>query len=241
MGRIGDAFKVHRWLEAVVWVSLVLTYIWCVEPAVSQRGKLLGFLLLAAIPVCSQLLRRDRIRDLGIRVDNLKRSGRDMALATVVGTLVLVILGKLAGWRIELRPGTALMPIGYTVWGFSQQYALQSYVHRRLRQTPQLSRSAPMIAALCFGLVHLPNPVLVVATTLMGYLWCRLYQREPNLFTLAISHALLATTLMASVPSDVHHSMRVGPRWFDCDAARQPRARAAVTNLSRPESPPPDR
>ena len=215
MQRIRDVFKFHRWLEAAVFMSLVLLYIWCVEPAIPRKGKLLGFLLLAAIPVCSQLLHRDRVRDLGIRVDNLKRSGRDVALATTVGTLGLLMLGKLAGWQIELRPETALMPIGYTVWGFSQQYALQSFVHRRLRESPKLSRLAPLLAALCFGLVHLPNPILVVATTVMGYMWCRLYQREPNLFTLAVSHALLATMLMASVPSHAHHNMRVGPRWFD--------------------------
>lgn len=215
MQRLRDVFEVHRWLEPAIFVTLVLLYIWWVEPAVSRTGRTLGFLLLAAIPVCSQLLHRDRARDLGIRVDNLKRSSRDVIVATTLGSIGLLVLGTLAGWRIELRGDLALMPIGYTAWGFSQQYALQSFVHRRLRESRIPSRRAPLLAALCFGLVHFPNPVLVATTTAMGYVWCRLYQREPNLFTLAVSHAWLATMLMAQVPPDVHHSMRVGPRWFD--------------------------
>ena len=67
--------------------------------------------------------------------------------------------------------------------------------------------------AILFGAIHLPNPILAPVTAVAGYIWCRLYEGSPNLFTLAASHAWLATMLMTHVPK-VHRVMHLGPGYL---------------------------
>jgi membrane protease YdiL (CAAX protease family) len=214
MGRIGRAIVGHPGLQALGFVAALNLYIWWVEPAASEAGRALGLLLLTALPICSNLLHRDRARDLGIRLDNLYGSGREVATATVICSLVILAGSAGFGWHSRLSPKAALIIAGYLAWGLTQQYALQAFVHRRLRESLGHPRVASAVAALLFGVVHLPNPVLVVTTIVAGYIWCRLYDRSPNLFTLAASHAWLATMLMTHVPRDIHHVMRLGPGYW---------------------------
>jgi membrane protease YdiL (CAAX protease family) len=83
-----------------------------------------------------------------------------------------------------------------------------------MREALPGSQQASIAAALLFSLVHLPNPLLLITTAVAGYLWCRAFERAPNLFVLAISHAWLVTLLMTSVPKEVHRFLRIGPRYL---------------------------
>ncbi len=214
MSRIRHSIIAHPGLQAVVFVALVCLYIWRVDRHASDGARALSVLLLAGIPVSSNLLHRDRARDLGIRVDNLRDSGLKVGAATLVCSLLLVAVSAASGWRSTMDLEAGLGTVGYLGWGLSQQYALQGFVHRRLRESLGGSRRASAASALLFGIVHLPNPALVVAVTVAGYLWCRAYARAPNLFTLAVSHAWLATLLLTSVPERILHVMRIGPRYW---------------------------
>jgi membrane protease YdiL (CAAX protease family) len=109
--------------------------------------------------------------------------------------------------RASLRPVVVVTIIG------TQQYALQAFVYRRLRESVQSSQRASVVAAILFGAIHLPNPILAPVTAVAGYIWCRLYEGSPNLFTLAASHAWLATMLMTHVPK-VHRVMHLGPNYL---------------------------
>ena len=214
MSRVRRAILARPGLEPLVFVALLCLYIWTLEPVASGPGRVLGAAVLLALPVCSNLLHRDRPRDLGLRLDNLLHSSREVGGVTLIGT-VLIVAGSLAfGWRPALTLGGVIGPIAYLVWGFAQQYALQAFVQRRLRESLQSSQRAAVVSALLFGIVHLPNPLLVVSTAVAGYLWCRAFERSPNLVTLAVSHALLAGLLMSSVPREIHHVMRVGPGYW---------------------------
>lgn len=214
MSRVRRSIISHPGLQALVFVALVCLYIWRVDRAASAPIRILSFLFLTALPVCSNLLHRDHVRDLGIRVDNLRASGRTVGVATLIGSLAVVAVGTAFGWRSTLNLGAAVGAVGYMGWSFSQQYALQGFVHRRLRESMGGRRRASVASALLFGIVHLPNPALVVAVTIAGYIWCRAYERTPNLFTLAASHAWLATMLLTSFPEKVHHVMRIGPGYW---------------------------
>ena len=214
MSRVKHSIVAHPGLQAIVFVALVCLHIWRVDPVASDGARTLSVLFLTAIPICSNLLHWDRARDLGIRLDNLRDSGRLVVPATLVCSLLLVALGAAFRWRSTMDLGAGLGAVGYVGWGFSQQYALQGFVHRRLRESMGGGRRSAAVSALLFGIVHLPNPALVVAVTVAGYLWCRAYDRAPNLFMLAISHAWLATLLMTSVPVEIHHVMRIGPGYW---------------------------
>jgi len=47
-----------------------------------------------------------------------------------------------------------------------------------------------------------------------GAIWAMIYQRQPNLFALALSHALASITLALAVPASWTNSLRVGFKYF---------------------------
>ena len=109
---------------------------------------------------------------------------------------------------------TIINSLYYLVWGFAQQYALQGFVLLRLLDTG-LNRSVPICAATIFALIHAPNVGLMVLVFLGGWLWSSLFRREPNLFALAISHALLANAADAFLPRFITGGFRLGPAYLN--------------------------
>jgi len=202
-------------IEVVLFASLLLSYIWGWRGAFSGGratviGAGLGFIL-----VSNFLIHRDAPSALGLRWDNLKPSLREVAPVTLA--LALTLVGT--GWTLgTLRPvkSETLSSLPWLVgWGFLQQYALHAFVLTRLCGTFGRPVAAAAVAAAIFALHHLPNPLLTVATLLAGLVWCSLFQRQPNLFTLTVSHLALSLALSHSLPPEWTGGMRVGPGYFD--------------------------
>ena len=194
-------------------VAGLTLYIWWVEPVASGGERTLGVTLLTSLPVFSNLLHGDTARDLGLRFDNLRASARQVVVVTIIGSLLILVASAALGWESRWSPRAGISLAGYTVWALSQQYALQAFVYRRLRESMESSQRASVLAAVLFGAIHLPNPILAPTTAVAGYIWCRLYEGSPNLFTLAASHAWLATMLMTHVPK-VHRVLHLGPGYL---------------------------
>jgi len=201
-------------LEVVGFWALTLVYIWRIEFRGSVALDVICVLLLGAIPILSLWQRRETPRDIGLRLDNLTHSAREVGIATIVAATLIVACGIAAGGA--LHPSMDLIPIGlgYAVWGLLQQLALQGFVQRRLSAVFRDERITALASAMLFASLHLPNPVLVPATLVTGYVWCRLYRRAPNLITLACSHAALAVAAMATFPPAWIHDLRIGPGYW---------------------------
>jgi membrane protease YdiL (CAAX protease family) len=213
LSRVRRAITERPALQPLAFVAALGVFIWGVQPYGSDAGRMLGWAVLTLIPIASSILHRDNPWDLGLRFDNLLGSGRDGLIATAAGSCLIVLVSAGAGWESKVTARSLFTVTGYLFWALSQQYVLQGFVYRRLKESPMHPGLAPVVAALLFGVVHLPNPILAPATALAGYVWCRLYDRSPNLFTLTLSHALLATMLMNHVPVELH-VMRVGPGYW---------------------------
>ena len=71
-----------------------------------------------------------------------------------------------------------------------------------------------VLVAIVFSLFHLPNPLLAIVTFVGGMIWAAVYQRQPNLFALALSHALSSLTLALVISSKLLESLRVGFKYF---------------------------
>lgn len=200
--------------EPIAFVALALLYTWLVRPTRNDwlKGPALAFII--AIPFLSVFLHRDQLADLGLRFDNLVRSAREVAIATAVGALIVVGLGMMVGAGPRLSVSLIDDFLLYPLWGMAQQFAMQSFTYRRLRESfGGIALSAALTATL-FGALHYPNLALAGTTLVGGFVWCLLYQRQPNLFTLAVSHGWLAVLLRYSWPAEWLHNLRIGPGYW---------------------------
>lgn len=154
---------------------------------------------------------------LGLTARNFGTACRALLLPTLAGFALVLAIG--AAWGAP--PAEALAP-GARFWkrlvpipAFFQQLVVQVYFHRQLM--PWFGRGRRTAAALTFYfvLLHAPNPGLMLGTLAGMYFWARSYQRAPNLYALALSHALLSAALMGAFPKALLPSVSVGLRFVE--------------------------
>lgn len=94
-------------------------------------------------------------------------------------------------------------------WGLAQQWVLQTVILAEAQR--RTSRPAGIwIAAAIFGAIHLPNPFLSAVTFVGGLLWCRIYDRYPNILPLALSHGLGTLAILYAFDADITGRLRIG-------------------------------
>jgi membrane protease YdiL (CAAX protease family) len=182
--------------------------------------------LLLAVPVAvvlgfmfvSHRLRGESARDVGWRLDNFSGAARLLLVLFGPPAALLLAFGWLSGSLGLLRWGGGQSILGApalgVLWGLLQQYALQGFINRRAQLVWGRGWKSVLAVALVFGALHLPNPLLTLATFAGGLLWAYAYQRTPNLLALGLSHGLMTWALIASAPPSLLNNLRVGFKYF---------------------------
>jgi len=193
-------------LQLAVGYLLIMAVIW--SPRAAQRPL---YILAVAFIVAATWISFDGWTSMGLRATNFLRSLWAPAVALVLAAIAIVIairyqtLHPVGGFLLYLRNFW-----GYAIWSFAQQWLLQAFFLARLIRILPGKRYAAVVAAAIFALAHLPNPILTATTLVWGLIACLVFLRYRNLYTLAITHAILGICLAISVPGPVIRNMRVG-------------------------------
>jgi membrane protease YdiL (CAAX protease family) len=189
-------------------IASVLVYVWAVEGHAAPDWVFVP----GAIVVSATAWNAYRRREWGFAW-NCVGGGFLRSLAiTSAGSAAVLAVGAVIGTLHDRRDFLgSLAPL--VVWGGAQQWVLQTLVLREVQRAT--SRPAGIvIAAVLFAVVHLPNPVLTVATGMGALAWCWLYDRCPNIIPLALSHGLGTLALRYAFDDALIGRLRIGASYL---------------------------
>jgi Type II CAAX prenyl endopeptidase Rce1-like len=171
---------------------------------------------LLAIVLLSQVLRHETPRAMGLTGSQFRHS---MTLVFPLLVAVVIAAGVYSFWAqdrllVLFHPRAWLSFTGYLAWCSFQQYLTQSYFHRRLMSVMRKPRLRSLAIAIMFGGAHIPNPILMVATFVGGFVFAEIFFRHPNIWPLAFLQAVAGFLMGVLSPPALIHNMRVGPGYF---------------------------
>jgi membrane protease YdiL (CAAX protease family) len=153
-------------------------------------------------------------REIGFRLDTFWPALRLLLPVVVVGCAAIWSAALVLRQHGFSSPGAArgLSPV-FLAFGIAQQYVMLGFIFKRMQRVADV-RSAPVLTAVIFALLHLPNVFLTAVTFVWGGVACLVYRRSPNIWANGLVHGLMSTLIYQQLPHSVTHGLRVGMAYF---------------------------
>ena len=186
----------------------MLAYVWLIEPIVPRSVVAVPAAVLVILTAWHDLRHGEWGFSGSALVPGLWR-----ALAvTFVAVLLIIGAGAAIGTLHDRRDFLgSLAPL--VLWGGAQQWILQTVVLREAQRASSRAKGI-VIAAVLFGTIHVPNPLLTPLTAAAALIWCRLYDRNPNIIPLALSHGLGTLALRYAFDETIIGHLRIGAAYL---------------------------
>lgn len=207
--------KALAFWEIISVVTSCLIAEWAVLAFVG-RSKIISaipILLAVGLMALSHHERGETLTDIGFRTDNFFSACRLLLLPTAAALFLIVATGWFMNQVIfagHFRARLLWLPL----WALFQQYALNGFINRRAQLALGTGLKSVALVAVVFAVLHLPNPLLAGMTLGGGLIWGFAYQRQPNLFALALSHTVVSIALALTISPNLLNSLRVGFKYF---------------------------
>jgi len=208
--------KLRTAFEIILIVSAIMFRIWGPMPAFLSVA--LTAAIIATI-VLRLILNRENLESVGLKPKDWN-TWPVVKKVSILSTIAILVIGLLANETLLARP-LALIPtifvsiVGYFFWALFQQLLLNGYLLNRLYAFFEDKKLSVLWSATIFSMIHLPNLFLIIGTFLLGIFSTNLFFKSRNIYPLAFIHALLAALISHLLPTDWHHYLIIGPRFFE--------------------------
>lgn len=205
-------------VEVLTGIICIFGYVWLIYPLYHLWIKILVAIPILVFLFLSNFVKKTRVQDLGFRWDNWYDSAKILLIFTTV--TIPVLYGIWNGFfpinhHFYADPNFWKRLMIYPFWALFQEYIVLAFFFRRYREIffPH-TRIAILLSASTFSLIHIPTPPLLIFCFVSGIIWAGTYHKYPNLYTIAISHAILGTfcSYVLLVYSNVGPDADIG-RW----------------------------
>ena len=171
--------------------------------------------------IMSSLIWKDSLKGMGVRFDNLYKSGCECLIISLISTVIIVLFA--ITYSNKSYPHDFISHwagfFKYTSWGITkkiveglaQQFLLQSILLIRFFKIFEKRSISVMSAALLFSLAHSPNIRLMALSFCFGLVTCVLFLRNRNIFTLGVMHGVLSMVFTSFLVPGLVSDFRTGP------------------------------
>ena len=207
----------HSWLpiysalEVILVYAGIVTYIWRWRSTYP-----LSWVALLGVVLASHFLHRDTFRRLGLSFTGMRANAQVVLPVALTLYIPLLVFGfaRHALTFVAVNRHAAASLLTYGIWCAFQQYLAQSYFHNRLMEVVRNRHLSSLLVGIIFGSAHIPNPILMVATTVAGVVFAEIFARHRNIWPMALAQAVGGLLIAAVSPASLIHNMRVGPGYL---------------------------
>jgi hypothetical protein len=171
---------------------------------------------LLGVVLVSHFLHHDTFRRLGLSFAGMRANAQVVLPIALAFYIPLLVFGfaRHALTFVPLNWHATASLLGYGAWCAFQQYLAQSYFNNRLMEVVRNRHLSSLLVGIIFGSAHIPNLILMVATTVSGFVFAEVFARHRNVWPIALAQAVGGLLIAAVSPASLIHNMRVGPGYL---------------------------